>query len=723
MKLLVNNVLRRDTAEGKIEECERVLWIDREKDVVITISIINKNGLPKWGLLSELLNELDAGKVTKVPYDPYEKFMIPEEKMTAKEIEVRDHAWSCISDVVDLEPNVYDRKERFQIIKDVCKRKKKGKKFIYKYLRYFWMGGKKVNALLPRFRNCGGPGKRKNPTEKMGPKRITTIIAPELNGVLIDEDTRKIFEKYISDVYLKAKRRDSVKHTYIEMLKGEYGIETRIERGVEIPVILPYHKVPSIAQLRYHIRTRYTRRKRLVAREGKVNFDRDFRPLLGSETRKASGPGQIFEIDATVADVYLVSMDDPNQIVGRPVVYIVVDVWSHMVVGLYVGFEGPSWQGVMMAIENTSMDKVEFCAQYDLEITEDEWPCHYMPQHFFADRGEMESEKADSLGRALGIKLKNAPPYRADLKGIVEQQFRTLNLTLQPWMPGAVKKDYKKRGGPDYVLDAKLTLKDFTKMIIELILHRNNFHYMQHYPLDKALSKDQVNPVARELWNWGIAHDHFLQEVHPDIVRLNVLPEIEVTASSEGIHFEGMFYGSEELANQGWFVQGKSIKTLIAYDRRCMNYVYVKVDNGRGFMKCHLLEKSSRFSDLSLEEVKMKRFEEKLQRSLYNTTLLQQEVSISAKLEHIKKQAEVRAEEHRDRSLTKTERKANILPGRKRERDKLRRQQSFELDRPERDEKAVVDDEMDENAEVLEVYKPKSKFEILAAARRARENA
>lgn len=720
MSLFVNNVLKSESLDGKLQSCERILWMDRKQDTVITISIIDKNGLPKWGHLSELQNELDAGKIMKLPYDPYAKFMIPEEKLTPKEIEVRDHAWSCISDIVDREPSIYAKSERFQMIKDVCKRKNKGKKFIYKYLRYYWMGGKKINALLPRYRNCGGPNKKKNPTQKMGRKRITTIIAPELNGVLVNEDTRKNFDKYTRTIYLKVNRRDSVKHTYIEMLKECYGIETKIEHGVEVPIIPPYHKIPSIAQLRYHIRTRFTRQKRIVAREGKVNFDRDFRPLLGSETLKATGPGQIFEIDATVADVYLVSGDDSNQIIGRPVVYVVVDVWTHIVTGMYVGLEGPSWQGMMMAIENTCMNKVEFCAQYDLEITADEWPCHHMPQQFFADRGEMESKNADSLGKVLGIKLKNAPPYRADLKGIVEQQFRTLNLTLQPWMPGAVKKEYMKRGGPDYVLDAKLTLKDFTKMMIELILHRNNFHYMEHYPLDKALSKDQVRPIPRELWNWGIAHDHFLQEVPLDIVRLNVLPEAEVTASSEGIYLKGMFFGCEELARQGWFVQGKSIKTVIAYDRRCMNYVYVKVKDGRSFIKCHLLDKSSRFSNLSLEEIEMKRFEEKLQKNLYKSTLLQQEVSLSARLEKIKAQAEKRADIQRDHSLTKTEKKANIQPGRKIERDKLRIEQSFELERLV--EAELEENEANTNNQVVETYRPKSKFDILSIARRKIEN-
>jgi hypothetical protein len=714
MSIFINNVLKREEADEQLE-CERILWIDREKDVVITISIIDDNALPQYKSFSNMQDEMNSGKLIKLAYDPYAKFMVPEEELSKNEIKIRDHAWECIKDIVEIEPNIYDPKERYQIIKNVCTRTNKGKKFIYKYLRYFWMGGKKENALLPRFKNCGGPGKSKNPTQKMGRPRLTVTVDPALSGVLVDSETRKIFDEYVRKIYLKVNRRDSVRFTYVEMLKKSFGVSTKFVRGVEIPDIPPDHKVPSIAQLRYHIRTRYTRDKRLKAREGGVSFNRDFRPLLGSETRRATGPGQIFEIDATVADVYLVSSDNVNQIIGRPVVYIVVDVWTHMIVGVYIGFEGPSWLGAMMAIENTVVNKVEFCAEYGIEITEDEWPCHHMPQQFYADRGEMESKSADSLGKALGIKLKNTPPYRADLKGIVEQQFRTLNLTLQPWMPGAVKKEYQKRGGPDYVLDAKLTLKDFTMMVIEMILNRNNYHYMEHYPLDKALSKDNVKPIARDLWNWGIARNQFLHEVHPDIVRLNVLPEAEITVSSEGMHFEGMYYWSGELVEQGWFVQGKSTKILIAYDRRNMNHVYIKLRDGKGFIKCHLSEKSSRFLDLSLEEVKMKRFEEKIQKSLYVSTKNQQAVDLSTRLELIKKNAEQRVEVERDLSLTKTERKADIRMNKKEERDKLRRTQSFELNKSNKSntEKLVITED-DRNSS----FSPQSKLGFLSSIRK-----
>lgn len=719
MSIFVNNILESMDDKAQLLDCERVLWMNRDEDAAVTISIIDKKGLPNLKVLSELEKELQEGFLLKLEYDPYSKFMVPEDKLNEKEIKIRDQAWECIKNIVEIEPNIYDPKERYQIIMDVCKKTGKGKKFIYKYLRYYWTGGKMVNALLPRFRKCGGRGKKKNPKQKMGRSRLIEEVNPEYKGVIVTEGIRKIFDKYIGEIYLKVDRRDSVKFTYIEMLKERFSIDTEIRNGIEIPIIPPDHKVPSIDQLRYHIRANYTRKKILIAREGEVTFNRDFRPILGSETRKATGPGQIFEVDATIADVYLVSFHDPNQIIGRPVVYIVVDVFTHMIVGIYVGFEGPSWQGIMMAIENTAMNKVEFCAQFDISIEEEDWPCHHMPESFFADRGEMESKNADSLGKSLGIKLKNAPPYRADVKGLVETQFHTLNTTLQAWSPGAVKKEYKKRGGPKYVLDAKLTLKDFTKMIIEMILYRNNYHHMEHYPLNKAMLKDKVFPVAKNLWEWGVAHDHLLKELHLDIVRLNVLPEEKVTANREGIYFEGMYYGSEILAQQGWFIKGKSIKTVVAYDRRCMNYVYVKTNDGRNFIKCQLLEKSSRFWNLSLEEVKMIRHEEKLRSKLYLSTKNQEEVALSSKLENIKNKAEARYKEEQDHSLSETERKSGIKIRQKGERDELRKEQSFELGKSATEEKI---DNSNSNVVEIEIYKPKSKISMLKGLRKGEES-
>jgi hypothetical protein len=67
----------------------------------------------------------------------------------------------------------------------------------------------------------------------------------------------------------------------------------------------------------------------------------------------------------------------------------VVDVYSRMIVGLSVSLEGPSWVGMMLALENACADKVEFCRELGLEIAEADWPCRHLPEAILGDRGEL----------------------------------------------------------------------------------------------------------------------------------------------------------------------------------------------------------------------------------------------------------------------------------------------------------------------------------------------
>ena len=140
----------------------------------------------------------------------------------------------------------------------------------------------------------------------------------------------------------------------------------------------------------------------------------------------------------TIADVYLVSSFDRNLIIGRPVVYGVIDVYSRLMTGIYVGLEGPSWVGAMMALDNMVKNKVDFCTQYDITIDESQWPAHHLPEIIIADRGEFEGYSVENLINNFNIKIENISPYRGDLKGIIERQFRTINGKIKRKAPGAI---------------------------------------------------------------------------------------------------------------------------------------------------------------------------------------------------------------------------------------------------------------------------------------------
>ena len=144
--------------------------------------------------------------------------------------------------------------------------------------------------------------------------------------------------------------------------------------------------------------------------------------------------------------------------IGRPVIYSVADVFSRTIVGIHVGLNAPSWAEARIALFNAFTDKVEYCRYYGITIQDGDWPCKGVPHTVLADNGEFNSAKSDELVMGLGVSIENAPPWRADLKGIVVQSFRQLNLPTKPVMPGAVIKPNRTRGDENYKLSAKLTL-------------------------------------------------------------------------------------------------------------------------------------------------------------------------------------------------------------------------------------------------------------------------
>lgn len=137
---------------------------------------------------------------------------------------------------------------------------------------------------------------------------------------------------------------------------------------VRIPILQPEDKLPSFGQFKYWFNKELDLKDSITKRYGSRKYDLNYRPILGSSTQESFGPGSRFQIDATVADVYLVSEYKREWIIGRPVIYVVIDVFSRVITGIYIGLEGPSWLGAMMALSNTTMDKVKFCADYDIKI-------------------------------------------------------------------------------------------------------------------------------------------------------------------------------------------------------------------------------------------------------------------------------------------------------------------------------------------------------------------
>jgi hypothetical protein len=332
-------------------------------------------------------------------------------------------------------------------------------------------------------------------------------------------------------------------------------------------------------------------------------------------------PGVRFQLGATVLDMYLVSKYNPEWILGRPVLYYVSDVCSQMIVGYYVGLEGPSWHGVMLALANAATDKVEHCRGYDIEINPSDWNFRDLPHYLIVDNGVLMSKHFTRLAGRLDITFEYASPPRGNFKGLVEHNFGALHQYTRRFTPATTVKDLKRGITRDYRLDAKLNLFTLNQIIIKFILNHNNKLEIPGYSLTEDMVRDNVSPIPRELWNWGI-HNGLgkPRKLDEDIIKSNLFPLDQATVTLEGIRYRKMLYTCDKAEEEKWLlsVLKKGFwKVDISYNPRNMNKIYLREKGNKGFITCTLCPHQEMYMNTELSDIEYlheKQYLEKKQR-------------------------------------------------------------------------------------------------------------
>jgi hypothetical protein len=572
----------------------RILW--RNADLAYWIDIDSKNALPEPIKLADLTSLLENQSIRYIP-DPHEGFVLspPSQRLDWGK-KVQAEAWAMISLYVQQEPDIYLRAERGKMIQVMMAAHETTKQTVYAKLRCYWQKGKSPKCLFPDTRKNGGAGKTKAAgLKKLGRPRTVSIGL----GVNISEQIAAIFRAVLKAFYT-TKQNNTLDFAYNKALVA-MGIDRKKVTEEELAEVPTYHQF-------YHFMRKETGAvERARKRMGEIQYLKDMRPVLGTSAAGVMGPGSLYQIDATIADVYLLSESDRSKIVGRPTLYIVIDVFSRLITGIYVGFEPPSWVSAMGALANALVDKVAYCASHGIEITRDEWPVIGKPEAILGDRGEMLGHTVEIVSEALNIDIQNTPPYRADWKGVVERQFNTIQAKFKPYVAGYVTGDIgKKRAGNDYRLDAELTLSEFTKVIIACVLEYNTTHVIESYDADKDMPPELPhNPLL--LWNWGISNrTGKLRGVSQDLALVNLLPHKEATVSEEGIDLFGCKYSTAMAIKDGWFdrINAGPKKVLVAYHPYSTNKIYLR-PSGKydSFIICELTERSREFRDLTFWDV------------------------------------------------------------------------------------------------------------------------
>ena len=141
-------------------------------------------------------------------------------------------------------------------------------------------------------------------------------------------------------------------------------------------------------------------------------------------------------MDATQADIYLVSRLDRSEVIGRPYIYLAVDTATQLIAGVYVGMDAGE-QAVINCLSNAAADKVSFCKRYGLDIKKEEWPNIGLPGEIITDKGrEFIGTRMNELAMKYGIEFESLPPFRPDGKGLVEKSFDLIQQRYKPALRG-----------------------------------------------------------------------------------------------------------------------------------------------------------------------------------------------------------------------------------------------------------------------------------------------
>jgi hypothetical protein len=596
--LQVNDVVEREPAADGLPAPRLAVLYVMHPDRLVTIDLTDPRAFPVCQSAEEIEEELTAGRAKLL--DPVVPAASLRPVLSDKELAARDRRWKVIAGSVEDEPRIYEAVGRAAMLRALVE-EGHCRNTIINWWQLYWRGGKTRNALVGNWSKCGAKSvERAGGAVKLGRPRVFGAET----GINMNRDLRNVARAVMLREWRKNPKM-KLASAYESFCRQAFYEAVYLD-GKKDPVweLRPQYRRTGPAterQFSYYFH-RYVDSMRLQREKRTPRiFDMNERGLAGSPTAETRGPGSRYLIDATIMDVYVRSRINRKRIVGRPVLYVVMDVWSRLIVGIYVGIENASWRCAAMALANVLEDKVEFCRRYGVEIDPHEWPNAGICGALLGDNGEVASKIVASIVRHVNMKVETHGPYRADLKGLLENVFQVLSVRIGDYIPGYVHPDFRERGAEDYRLEAVLDIEEITVIVILAVLHRNNNVRLENYDRDVGMPAAEVAPFASDLWRWGIANrsGRFIQ-VPPQLFRFRMMEEATAVVDAHGLRFRGAWYLSDEMIARGWLEQGrrKPFRVTISHDPREAGAVLLHMEGTRfGFEACAISSARSRIYD------------------------------------------------------------------------------------------------------------------------------
>jgi putative transposase len=314
---------------------------------------------------------------------------------------------------------------------------------VYRWYKDYMAAGQDLRALVPAWNQRGNR-------------------APKSSGTRLEkyEDADKakaglvtaIMQKVVNTEYLRrpAPKIASVYRT-LEARILEYNRHR--EENDQIPV-------PHINTLYNYVAT-LDEYEKDVAHKSKSFVNQKWR--VNKQGPRPTRPLEMTQADHTRAD--LMVLDPLAKIpLGRPWITLLMDVFTKLILGLYVGFTKPSATSVMYCLRHAIRPKT-YVGKVFPEI-ENTWDSYGIPEQVTVDNGkEFYSTTFKDACSQLRMKVHYAPRRSPQCKGGVETMFGTINSQLLHELPGTTLSNIFQRGDYDPKKHAVIRLDHFVQML------------------------------------------------------------------------------------------------------------------------------------------------------------------------------------------------------------------------------------------------------------------
>lgn len=593
-------ISRNDLLEyaGPDRKTIRVLWIDAAHTAAYVYDVQANSAEAELARVAVLQADLDAGRARLLPDDPY-MVVVNQELLPEKHLQLRARAWEIVRELTAMEPAIYEPRRRGQLVSEYTLRHGVSHPTIYRYLRRYWQRGQTPNALLPDYANSGGRGKTRSASE--GVKRGRPRKEGAAPGVNVDEQMRAVFRVAVAR-HPATHPSLSRRAIFDQMLRDFFCQRSIAPAGMRVLRGEALTALPTFGQFSYWLEQDHLMEAQRMA------------PALAADSAiaRAGRPGAAFRVELVQADVQLVSRADRGQVTGKPYLYVVTDIFSGAVAGMYVSMEQPSWRHAQVALANSAADKRRYCLRHGLDIPSGAWQARHLPELLFADAallGNADDCDDGTLLNNFNVRCLVAPaagpsPWSAELGkrfallppgGAAAAAGTALAAAALAFPAPAVDAAPASAPMPCARLDAVLDLEQFTRVVISSVLAYNH-----------ARQTDGYTP--QQLWDWGVAQrGTALRQYAEELVHCSLLPVQDAVVTAEGICLHGTYYTCARAQEGRWFeraAQRGQWQVKVACDSASLDTIYLLDPQApMHFHACHIAERSVAHRRLSAAEV------------------------------------------------------------------------------------------------------------------------